>query len=676
MALAAVRKGPVYALGPLAHNESLLARLEAQGVKFVETLSEVPDDATVLIRSHGVRPEVFQQASARGIQVINATCIFVQKLQQLVARLIDEGKQVVIVGDASHPEVKGVLGWGRDLPTVIPDVTHLESMQSLNPEQAVAVVAQTTQRESILTEIGEKLKLKVPVVEIYNTICKATALRQEAAQSLAREVDVMVVVGGKNSANTGKLADVCRSAGVKTITATDAHDLDMSQLHGVRTVGITAGASTPDWTIKEVIGKMENEKDMELQEEQTAAEEVSLNQDVKDFSVGDVVKGTVVQVSADEVLVDIGYKSEGVLPRQEIIVGADQELASVLQVGQEVEAEVKEVDDQEGKIVLSTRMITKKQKWVVLESAFQEGKIINGIVKETVTAGLVVDLGGGYEGFMPGSLVDVRYIPDFSEFLGQEISFKIIEIRREKEKLILSRKQVLEEKVSVTKEKILSELKAGQVIKGTVKRLTNFGAFVDVGGIDGLVHISEISWQRIENPSEVLTVGDEVDVKVIEVIPERERIGLSLRQAQADPWTEAAKKLKAGDMVEGKVTRTVDFGAFVELLPGVEGLVHISQLANFHVKRASEVVQNGQMVQVKILDINPEGKRVSLSMRETNTTPNPNPSSSSSSNPRPRRESSREVKQYQTAEPVAGLTLGDLFGNLFEIGRASCRERV
>ena len=669
MALNASRQGPVYALGPLAHNESLLARLEAQGVKLVNDISEVPDGATVLIRSHGVRPEVFAQATARGMQISNATCIFVQKLQQLVARLIDEGKQVVIVGDASHPEVQGVLGWGRDLPIVITTVADLESRPSLNPEKLVAVVAQTTQRESILTEIGEKLKLKVPVVEIYNTICKATALRQEAAQSLAREVEAMVVVGGKQSANTGKLADVCRSTGVKTITVTEAHDLDMWLLHGVRTVGITAGASTPDWTIKEVISKMENEQDMELQEEQPAAEGVFLNQDVKNFSVGDVVKGTVVLVSEDEVLVDIGYKSEGLLPRQEIIVGADQELAAMLQVGQEVEAEVKQVDEQEGKIVLSTRSIAKKQKWAELESAFEEGKIISGTVKEAVTAGMVVDLGGGYEGFMPGSLVDVRYIPDFSEFLGQEVSFKIIEIRREKEKLILSRKQVLEEQVSVSKEKILSELKAGQVIKGTVKRLTNFGAFVDVGGIDGLIHISEISWHRIDNPSEVLTVGDEIDVKVIEVIPERERIGLSLRQAQADPWAEAAKKLKAGEMVEGKVTRLVDFGAFVELLPGVEGLIHISQLASFHVKQASEVVQNGQMVQVKILDINQEGKRVSLSMRETNTAPNPNPSSSSSSNPRPRRESSREVKQYQTSEPVAGLTLGDLFGDLFDLNK-------
>ncbi|MDW7651677.1 MAG: bifunctional 4-hydroxy-3-methylbut-2-enyl diphosphate reductase/30S ribosomal protein S1 [Bacillota bacterium] len=657
LALEAARQGPVYALGPLAHNESLLKRLSEEGVIFVDDIRDVPANSPVLIRSHGVRPEVFADAAARGLRVIDATCVFVTKLQKTVAALVNEGKQVVIAGDPSHPEIKAVLGWGREEPKVITGAGCIDKdILGLDPAKPVAVVAQTTQQQSILQEIGDKLKQVVPVVEIYNTICKATALRQEAARNLAQNVDVMVVVGGRQSANTRKLAELCRMAGTRTITVTEADELEPSQLQGARTVGITAGASTPDWTIKEVIGKMENEKNTELQEEQTevAAEEVSLDQDVREFSVGDVVKGTVVQVSDDEVLVDIGYKSEGVLPRQEVIVGDDQELSSVMQPGQEVEVAVKAFDGQEGKVTLSRSAIEKKQKWEELESAFEEGKILTGTVKEAVPAGLVVNLGGGYEGFMPGSLVDIRYIPDFNEFMGQEISFKVIEIRREKEKLILSRKDVLETEAAANKEKVLNELQPGQIIRGTVKRLTNFGAFVDVGGIDGLVHISEISWHRIDNPGEVLNVGDEIDVKVIEVIPERERIGLSLRQAQPDPWTEVAKKFKAGDVVEGKVTRLVDFGAFVELIPGVEGLVHISQLANYHVKQTSEVVEQGQMVKVKILDINPEGKRVSLSMRDAS--------------PRPKKEAVREVQQ-QPADTGTGLTLGDVFGDLFDLDK-------
>jgi 4-hydroxy-3-methylbut-2-enyl diphosphate reductase len=656
LALEAAREGPVYALGPLAHNESLLKKLGDEGVVFVNHISEVPEGKTVLIRSHGVVPEVYVDAVARDVRVIDATCIFVKKLQTTVANLVEEGKQVVIAGDPNHPEIKGVLGWGRGKPIVVTDPGELDAaIRRLDPAKPVAVVAQTTQQQSILAEIGDKLNLIVPVVEIYNTVCKATVLRQEAARNLARDVDVMVVVGGTQSANTRKLADVCRSAGTKTITVTEAHELDPSLLQGARTVGVTAGASTPDWTIKEVIGKMENEKNTELQEEQTAAEEVTMDQAVKEFNVGDVVKGTVVQVSNDEVLVDIGYKSEGVLPRQEVIVGDDQELSSVMQNGMEIEVVVTDIDEQEGKVTLSRRAIEKKQKWEELEKAFEDGTIITGVVKEAVPAGMVVNLGGGYEGFMPGSLVDIRYIPDFNEFLGQEVSFKIIEIRRDKEKLILSRKDVLEKEAAISKEKVLSELSAGQIIRGTVKRLTNFGAFVDVGGTDGLVHISEISWHRIDNPGEVLSVGDEIDVKVIEVIPERERIGLSLRQAQPDPWTEVAKKFNAGDVVEGKVTRLVDFGVFIELIPGVEGLVHISQLANYHVKQASEVVEQGQMVKVKIIEINTEGKRVSLSMREAA--------------PRPKKESQHREVQQQPADTGSGLTLGDVFGDLFDLDK-------
>lgn len=389
----------------------------------------------------------------------------------------------------------------------------------------------------------------------------------------------------------------------------------------------------------------------ESQQEQVSVEEITMNQAVREFSVGDVVKGIVVQISEDEVLVDIGYKSEGVLPRQEMILAADQELSSVIRLGQEVEVAVIAADEQEGKIILSRKTIERKQKWAELEHAFENGTVMSGRVKEVVQAGMVVDLGGGYEGFMPGSLVDVTFVPDFNVFLDEKVFFKVIEIRREKEKLILSRKQVLEEEAAVLKDRILNALKPGQVIRGTVKRLTNFGAFVDVGGIDGLVHISEMSWSRIDNPGEVLSVGEEIDVKVIDVIPEKDRIGLSLRQAQPDPWIRIARQFKPGDVAEGKVTRIVDFGVFVELAPGVEGLVHISQLASHHVKQASEIVQQGQLVKVKILDINTDAKRVSLSMREAA--------------PSPKKEHVKEVQQPQ--DTGTGLTFGDVFGNLFAL---------
>ena len=667
LAQQAAQSGTVYCLGELVHNERLLTELSRQGVVFVDDLAEVPDNATLLIRSHGVSPEVLKKAEAKKLAIIDATCAFVRNLQILAARLVGEGKQVVILGDRHHPEIVGVMAWAGQKPYVFADSSQLAILESLKPEKPVALVAQTTQDESLLKEVGEKLTALFPVVERYNTICKATAFRQENVRSLAGVVDVMVVVGGKKSANTKKLADICKNSGIRVIIVTEAAELDLSHLQGVRTVGVAAGTSTPHWTIKEVITKMEKKEKMEKEknseeilneqvtedsgQEQEPAEKIAMNQAGWEFSVGDVLKGVVVQISEEEVLVDIGYKSEAVLPRQEVILAADQELSSVYSLGQEVEAAVKAVEEQEGKIVLSRKTIERKQKWAELEQAFENGTVMTGRVKEVVQAGMVVDLGGGYEGFMPGSLVDVTFVPDFSVFLNEMVSFKVIEMRREKEKLILSRKQILEEEAAEKKKRILDSLKPGQVISGTVKRLTNFGAFVDVGGIDGLVHISEMSWSRIDNPGEILNIGDEVDVKVIDVIPERDRIGLSLRQAQPDPWTKIARQFKPGDLAEGKVTRVVDFGVFVELAPGVEGLVHISQLANHHVKQASEVVQQGQIVKVKILDINTDAKRVSLSMREAT--------------PRPKKEIVKEVQQPQDAG--TGVTLGDVFGNLFDL---------
>jgi small subunit ribosomal protein S1 len=686
-ALAAARDGPIFALGPLAHNESLQQKLEENGITTVESLADIPKGATLLIRTHGAEPEVFAEAEKHSLKVIDATCPYVKKLQKLVADLVGQGKNVVIAGDPLHPEVKAVVAWGEGKPFVVSSPHQLEE---LNFDTDTALVSQTTQRQGITDEISEKLKELVPALEIYNTICLETARRQEAAWLLADQVDVMVVIGGRQSSNTRKLAEICRVRGVKTIVISEAGELDAAQLRQAGKVGITAGASTPDWTIKEVIGKMEEqEKNKGLQEEQAAAEgqaepeeaveeqkpdesqteqehaaveakeeaqedQAALEQefsaqDLKEFSVGDVVKGVVEKVDDDEVLVNIGDKSEGVLPRQEMIVADGQNLSDVVQMGEELELVVKKVNTDDGRILLSRKVLERKSKWQELEAAFQDGTVLSGKVKEAVPAGLVVDLGGGFEGFMPGSLVDLRYIPDFSEFLNQQIEFKVIELRREKEKVVLSRKQVLEDEAAGKKEETLASLSNGQIIRGTVKRLTNFGAFVDVGGIDGLIHISEISWHRIEHPSEALSVGQEVEVKVIEVIPERERIGLSLRQALPDPWTEISRKLKAGDVVEGKVTRLVSFGAFVELIPGVEGLVHISQMASYHVKQASEVVQEGQLIKVKILDINTEAKRVSLSIREAN--------------PRPKKEAA--PKQELPAD-TGGLTLGDVFGNLFD----------
>jgi 4-hydroxy-3-methylbut-2-enyl diphosphate reductase len=644
MAMQAARSGPVYALGALAHNEALLQRLEEEGISFVADLAQVPDEETVLIRTHGAAPQVFALAAERGMRVLDATCVYVRMLQQLVADLADKGRQVLIAGDPEHPEIQAAVAWGRGRATVISTAAEAERLCLESP---VAVVFQTTLRRSIAEEICEKLKAINPAVEIYDTICQATAQRQDAVRRLAQAVDAMVVIGSRQSANTRKLVEISREAGTMTIEVAHSSELDSSQLRGAKSVGVAAGASTPDWTIKEVITKMTTEKEPVQSDGQEVTEQSALTGSLQRFSVGDEVKGTVVQVTDDEVFVDIGYKSEGVLPRQETNAGPDQSLSDIFRPGQELTLLVRKVDEQDGRLTLSRRAVEGRQRWEALERALQEGTVLSGTVKEAGPAGLVVDIGGGVEAFMPGSMVDVRFIPDFKEFVNTEVNFKVVELRRERGKVVISRKQLLEEETAARKDQVLSSLQVGQIVRGTVRRLTNFGAFVDVGGIDGLVHVSEISWSRVEHPAQALKVGDELDVKVIELIPERERIGLSVRQAQPDPWSEVARKFKAGDVVEGRVTRLAGFGAFVELIPGVEGLVHISQMAAHHVKQPSEAAREGQQVKVKILEINTAAKRVSLSMREAN--------------PRPK----KDAVGLQTTDKEPALTLGDVFGDLF-----------
>ncbi len=362
-------------------------------------------------------------------------------------------------------------------------------------------------------------------------------------------------------------------------------------------------------------------------------------------------------------MIDLGYKTEGVLPLTEIFLKSGETLADVIKPEDELDLVVKFFDDDEAKLVLSKKGLDRENTWANLAAALENKTTLKALVKESNQAGIIIDLGSGLEGFMPGSLVDVKFIPDFKEFIGKEVEFRVIEINREKVKAILSRKAVLEGEKESVRQQILENLQEGEIITGEVKRLTDFGAFVDIGGIDGLVHISEISWKRIGHPRDVLKVGEDIQVKVLEVIPEKERIGLSFRQAQPDPWSLVAEKFTSGEIVDGKVTRLVNFGAFVELLVGVEGLVHISQIADYHVKHPSEVLTENQDIKVKILDINLDSKRISLSVKKTQEA-------------RPKQNTRQSNVMIATTDNDSdgGVTLGDVFGELGELGERLKKE--
>lgn len=630
----------VTTLGPLVHNENVTDFLSAKGVKSAGKPDEL-ESGTVIIRTHGASPDLFEFLQGnKDLEVINATCPYVRRVQLLAKSYSEKGYNVLIYGDIHHPEVQALIGWAGERALII-DPGKSGIPDKLSFSSRTVFISQTTQREEKFSEAAEALKKTCPDLEVHNTICKATMLRQDAAANLASTVDLMLVVGDAQSSNTCKLTQLCREI-AKTHQITGAGDISGDWLVGIKKVGVTAGASTPPWTIKEVMVKMENGN------LEAGTEDVSTEKEGKEYRPGDVITGKVVSIQEDQVLLDIGQKSEAVLPKGEVFLEGEAVLKDKFSEGEDLDLLVLKIDQQDDKIIVSIKRLERERRWKDLEEAVESGLNMQGRVKEVVPAGIIIDLGGGIEGFMPGSLVDVRYIPDFQTFLNQEFSFKVIELNRERDKVILSRKQMLEEDMERQKKETIESLNEGQIMTGIVKRLTDFGAFVDVGGIDGLVHISEVSWQRVGHPQDVLKVGEQIDVKVLEVIPERERISLSIRQALPDPWSKISDEYDVGDIIKGNVTRIVNFGAFVEIKPGVEGLVHISQMADFHVKHPSEIIQEGEEVEAKILDMNIDNKRISLSIKKAR--------------PAPRDYSAHSV---QAEAENQNVTLGDVFGDLF-----------
>jgi small subunit ribosomal protein S1 len=341
---------------------------------------------------------------------------------------------------------------------------------------------------------------------------------------------------------------------------------------------------------------------------------------IKPFAEGDVVSGEVVRIDKDEVLVDIGYKSEGVIPNNELSIRRSVDPAEEVSLGERVDALVLTKEDQEGRLVLSKKRARFEKAWRKIEQAAESGEPIDGLVIEVVKGGLIIDL--GVRGFLPASLVDIRRVHNLEDFRGQTLECKVIELNRSRNNVVLSRRAVLEEERKEVREQILGRLQPGMVVEGKISNIVDFGAFVDLEGIDGLIHISELSWSHVNHPSEILSVGETVRVKVLDIDRDRQRISLGLKQTQEDPWQKVLNEYKQGDALEGKVTKVVAFGAFVEVVPGVEGLVHISELADHHVENPAEVVQPGESTWVRILEIDESRRRISLSIKRAQPTQN------------------------------------------------------
>lgn len=606
----------LYSYGQLIHNRTVTDDLASKGLEIVENLDGLTE-GTLLIRSHGVGKALYDEAEAKGLKILDGTCPFVKKIHNIVHEKLPNGMGIIIVGDGTHPEVIGINGWCENAAVILEDEEAAKTKE-IPEKDRYAVVVQTTFRQAKFDKILEILQDRGVNMEIHNTICSATEKRQTEAEELSKTVDKMIVIGGKNSSNTQKLVEICAKNCGNTVHIETICDLVLNNFGKDDKIGITAGASTPPAIIKEVVVTMSEALENAVQNlggSEEATFEQMLEESLVTLHTGDVVKGTVIQVVNEEVSVNLGFKSDGIIARGEFSSDPTVVPSKTVQPGDEIEVFVVRVNDGDGNVMLSRKRIEAQKGIEEIEAAYNEKAVVTGTVTSVVKGGLIAVV-NGVNVFIPSSQVSNRFIEDLSVFNGQELEFNIIEVDRVKRRFIGGRKALVEQEIAAKRAALFETIQAGSRVNGTVSRLTDFGAFVDLGGVDGLIHISEMSWGRISNPKEVLKEGQEVEVFVLDVDKEKGKISLSLKDADKNPWKLAAEKYAVGSIVEGKVVRMVPFGAFVELEPGVDGLVHISQIANKHVVKPEDELKVGEVINVKVLEVNPEQKKISLSKRQ------------------------------------------------------------
>ncbi len=597
----------VATLGPLIHNPQCVADLAARGAVIADTPADVPEGCEVVIRSHGVGIDVRAALDARGLTVHDATCPFVAKIHSLARRAGEEGRALFIAGDRAHPEVQGIMGHTRGSVFVFADLEELRSLvKPENPKNGIFVVAQTTFEVKKWQECVKFLKKVYTNPQIFDTICNATWARQHEAECLARECDRMVVIGGRQSSNTQKLAAVAGRY-ADTVTVETAKELDPAWWRGAAKVGVTAGASTPSSIIEEVLSTMSEE----IREEELSFEEM-IDASLKPVYTGKVVKGIVTGISPSEIQVDIGTKQTGFVKLEELTNDASAKVEELVQKGDELDLIVTKVNDQEGVVYLSKRRLDENKGREAVAAAVESGEILEGYVSESNSGGLVV-LVNNVRVFVPRSQATLRHGEDYTALVKTNVRLKMKQC--EGRHIVGSIREVLAAENDAKREAFWASVEVGKQYTGVVKSLTNYGAFVDVGGVDGLVHISELSWNRIKHPSEVVSVGDTIDVYVKDIDAENHKVSLGYKKAEDTPWEKFKAEYPIGCTFTAPVVSITKFGAFVRILPGVDGLVHISEISNERVEKVSDALSVGQQVEVKLTDVDYEKKRISLSMK-------------------------------------------------------------
>ncbi len=606
--------GQVATLGPIIHNRHAVSRFESMGVKVLKAPEEAEPGSTVIIRSHGVSRAVYQRLEATGARIVDATCPFVKRIHGIVSQAEAEGRLPVIIGTRSHPEVEGIAGWCHEC-RVFETPEELENWAKsggISPDHPISMVCQTTSTEFLWKKCEEIAKKQFTNLKIFDTICKATEFRQSEAANLSSICQAMVVVGDASSSNTGRLAMICREHCGRVFLVDNASELETEAFRGVADVGITAGASTPAWIIKEVNKTMSEIVNAEVVQEENFAE--LLEQSIKTLNTGDKVTGVVTGIGNTEVQVDLGTKHAGYIPYDEVSTDPSVKPEDILKVGDEIEVFVVRVNDQEGTVQLSKKKLDGLKVWDEMASYVEEKTTVEGNITEENKGGLVANV-KGIRVFIPASQSGIAKGGDMSGMVGKTVKLKITEVNRARRRVIGSIRAVNAEERKAAQEKIWNEIEVGAKYHGVVKSLTSYGAFVDIGGVDGMVHVSELSWNRIKNPAEVVSVGDEIDVYVISFDTEKHKISLGYKTAEMNPWNQFMTRYNVGDVVDAKIVKLMTFGAFAEIIPGVDGLIHISQIADRRIGKPEDVLSEGQAVQVKITDVDAENKRISLSIR-------------------------------------------------------------
>lgn len=597
-------------LGELIHNKSVNSDIYKKGVVKIEQPNECENGRAVVIRAHGVAQSVEDECKKYAKEVFDLTCPYVKKIHKIVFENTSAGKFAIIVGDKNHPEVIGIAGrCANERFCVVNSEDEAKAAVSKHKNEKIFAVSQTTAKRENFKKICEFIKNTCNDAVIYDTICKATSVRQNEAAEISKKCDVMFVIGAKHSSNTVKLYEICKKNCVHTYHIENFEEIPQDINYKNKKIGITAGASTPSGIIEEVAKAME-----EIKNGAELSFEEAMEQTLKTLNTGDVVEGTVVDVTPTEVIVDLGFKSDGIIAASELTDDPDVNPSDIVKVGDVIKVFVVGVNDGEGKTVLSKKKLDSIAGWKKVEEALENNEIVEGKVISVVNGGIIV-LVEGSRVFVPARKVSDRYTEDLSVFLNQTVQLRITEINQRRHRVLGSIRDVLVEQKKALAEKFWADCEVGKKYTGVVKSVMPFGVFVDIGGVEGLVHISELSWKRIKTPTEVVNEGDTIEVYIKDINEETKKISLGFKKAEDNPWVIAQNKFNIDDVVTCKVVRFMPFGAFVELIPGVDGLVHISQIANRRIKEPAEVLTIGQEVDAKITEINWENKRISLSIR-------------------------------------------------------------